>query len=102
MQKAVVLLLFATEHYAIPAKAYEYLFAGRYILCFAKDGATADLIRKTKSGIVVDPYNVREIKDAVKKLYLFWESRKKLTIDKDLILYERRELTRRLSLILDV
>ena len=103
MRKAVVLLLFAPEqYYAIPAKAYEYLFAKRYILCFAKDGATADLIRKTKSGIVVDPYNVKEIKDAVKKLYLFWESRKKLTIDKDLILYERRELTRRLSQILDV
>ena len=102
MRKAVVLLLFAPEqYYAIPAKAYEYLFAKRYILCFAKDGATADLIRKTKSGIVVDPYNVRVIKDAVKKLYLFWESRKKLTIDKDLLLYERRELTRRLSQILD-
>ena len=103
MRKAVVLLLFAPEqYYAIPAKAYEYLFAKRYILCFAKDGATADLIRETKSGIVVDPYNVRVIKDAVKKLYLFWESRKKLTIDKDLFLYERRELTRRLSQILDV
>ncbi|MCP4267542.1 MAG: glycosyltransferase family 4 protein [Candidatus Brocadiaceae bacterium] len=101
MEKSVVLLLFAPEqYYAIPAKTFEYLFAKRYILCFAKDGATADLINGTECGAVTDPYDIEEIKHAIKKLYRHWKSRKRLTPNQDLFNFDRRELTCKLSKIL--
>ncbi|MHB8481165.1 MAG: glycosyltransferase [Nitrospiria bacterium] len=98
MKRAVVLLLFAPEqYYAIPGKAFEYLCAGRNILCFAREGATADLIRQTKSGVVVDPYDVAAIKSAMKDLYLFWKKGTNLNHQFDIRCFERRELTRQLS-----
>ncbi len=102
MKKSNVLLLFAPEqYYDIPGKAFEYLGARRQILCFTKDGATADLIRRTGSGLVVDPYNVGEIKNAISELYLFWKSKKKWVGKSDIGCFERRELTRQLSGLLE-
>ena len=98
MKRANVLLLFAPEqYYDIPGKAFEYLGARRQILCFTKDGATADLIRKTGSGLVVDPYNVGEIKNAIRDMYLSWKSKMKWVFTSDIRCFERRELTRKLS-----
>lgn len=42
----------------VPAKAYQYLRAGRPILALAPEGATADLIGRSGAGVVVDPYDV--------------------------------------------
>lgn len=42
----------------IPAKTYQYLWVGRPILALAPEGATADLIRRSGAGVVVDPYDV--------------------------------------------
>jgi glycosyltransferase involved in cell wall biosynthesis len=101
MLRSDVLLLFAPEqYYCIPAKAFEYLGANKHILCFAKEGATADLIRETRRGIVVDPYDVYEIKSAIKNLYLSWRLKKELNCEFDTHKFERRELTCRLAAIL--
>jgi glycosyltransferase involved in cell wall biosynthesis len=98
MQKSVVLLLFAPEqYYSIPAKAFEYLYARRWILCLAKDGATADLIRGTGTGTVVDPYDVPAIKRAIQDLYVRWEFGTSLIPEADVRPFERRELVRMLS-----
>ncbi len=101
MKRAVVLLLFAPQQFfMIPAKAFEYLWAKREILCFAEDGATADLIRRTGGGVVVDPRNVDAIKQAVKDFYFSWETGGKPVYKCDISIFDRRELTRQLSELL--
>jgi len=52
---ADVLLLFAQHQpEQIPAKVYEYLHLGRFVLAFT-DGATGRLMRETGAGLVVGP-----------------------------------------------
>jgi glycosyltransferase involved in cell wall biosynthesis len=69
MKAADVLLLLAPDqYYCIPAKAFEYMGAGARILCLARDGATAALIRQTGTGAVVEPDDVGGIKAALRSL----------------------------------
>lgn len=77
-------------YYGISVKTFECLFAKRYILCFTKDWATAILIRKTRYCIVVNSYDVGEIKDAVKKFYLLWKYMKSFVLFLILV-FKRRE-----------
>lgn len=66
MQAADVLLLLApAQPYCIPAKAFEYLGAGRRILCVADEGATRDLIRRTEGGLIVAPGDVAGMRAAL-------------------------------------
>jgi len=53
----------------LPSKLVEYLPMGKPILAITPEGASADLVRLTKTGIVVSPDNVEEIKDTIKKYY---------------------------------
>jgi glycosyltransferase involved in cell wall biosynthesis len=104
MNSHLLLLLAPDQPYEIPAKAFEYLASGIDILALTQDGATADLIRRSGRGVVVDPKDVKQIKEAVLQSYLKWrsvrsENRPRLT--DDLRIYERRELTRRLVSILE-
>jgi glycosyltransferase involved in cell wall biosynthesis len=102
MQQSDVLLLFAPQqYYAIPGKAFEYLAAHRPILCVGDTGATADLIRHTGSGIVVDPRDVNEIEAAIWRLYSAWKINGRSTIQTDVRQFERSVLTQRLAAILD-
>jgi len=98
MRRADILLLFAPDqYYQIPGKTFEYLAAGRFIICFAKEGATADLIRKTRGGIVIDPEDVPGIKTAILELYSQWESGKQTNVNGvNLRGFERRALTEKL------
>lgn len=102
MQKSDVLLLFAPQqYYSIPGKAFEYLAVHRPILCFGDTGATADLIRQTRSGIVVDPRDVHQIEAAIWKLYSAWKTNGQSIIQADARHFERSALTQRLAAILD-
>jgi glycosyltransferase involved in cell wall biosynthesis len=102
MQHSDVLLLFAPQQYhAIPGKAFEYLAANRPILCVGDTGATADLIRQTRSGLVVDPRDVNEIEAAIWRLYSAWKINGRSTIQTDVRQFERSVLTQRLAAILD-
>ncbi len=71
MQEAHVLLLLANEQpLQIPGKAYEYLAAGRWILAETEEkSATADLIRDTQCGEVVEPGDVERMAQAVVRAY---------------------------------
>ncbi len=102
MQQSDVLLLFAPQQYdAIPGKAFEYLAANRPILCLGDPGATADLIRRTRSGIVVDPCDVQEIEAAIWRLYSAWKTNGRTIIQTDIRQFERSALTKKLAAILD-
>jgi glycosyltransferase involved in cell wall biosynthesis len=104
MKRSDLLLLFAPEqywYYAIPAKTFEYIAAHRPILCFGHRGATADLIRSTGTGIVVDAYNVPEIACAIDRLHARWKVCGELRHHCDTRQFERRELTRQLAAVLD-
>ena len=53
----------------LTGKLFEYLALQKPILAIApKDGDAAKIIEQTKAGIVVEPYNVNEMKDAVLQL----------------------------------
>jgi glycosyltransferase involved in cell wall biosynthesis len=69
MSAASALLLLQQGHaLSIPAKAYEYLAAGKPILAIADDGATADLIRDSGAGTVVDGRDVDAVERAMLRL----------------------------------
>lgn len=97
-----VLLLFAQDqYYNLPTKTFEYLAAKKRILCFARDGATAELIRRTGAGLVVDPDNVGAIKIALQKIFRECRDGKNGTVSCDISLYERRGLAVKLSRLLE-
>jgi glycosyltransferase involved in cell wall biosynthesis len=52
----------------IPAKAYEYLRAGRPILAVVPPGAAADLVRRSPASLVVDPLDRDAIADCLHQL----------------------------------
>jgi hypothetical protein len=54
----VLLIIQPHSSLQVPAKTYEYLAADRPILAIVDDGATADLVRSTRSGIVAAPTDI--------------------------------------------
>ena len=73
MQQASVLLLINVcgpgHHVFIPAKFFDYLKAGRPILCLSESGALTQVINKTDSGVVVDPKNPVKVAQELLNLY---------------------------------
>jgi len=58
VKRSHLALLFAPDQpYQIPAKVYDYMGTGTKILALAGEGATADMVRKTKTGEVFHPDN---------------------------------------------
>ena len=99
----LLVLLAPDQPYEIPGKAYEYLASGVDVLALTQDGATADLIRKTGGGTVVEPHDVEGIKTAVSEQYEKWSSDRSCDRGRpraDTRMYERRELTGQLASIL--
>jgi glycosyltransferase involved in cell wall biosynthesis len=73
---SVLLLLLSSERGkdVIPSKIFEYLVSGKTILAIVpSNGEVANIIRKTKSGIVADFDKVSEIKTAILELYSMWQ-----------------------------
>jgi glycosyltransferase involved in cell wall biosynthesis len=100
-QATVLLLLQASDdtRALIPAKAFEYLRVGRPILALTLEGATADLIRSTRSGIVTHPDDIAGIRRA---LLEFRSGRWSANGNHALIgRYERKALTGELARLLD-
>lgn len=96
----VLLLLAPAQYYCIPAKAFEYLAMRRRILCVSPDGATADLIRRTRAGLVIEPDDVQGIRAAF--LRFFEESTSGLSdIGDDCKAFERGRLVKELADLLD-
>jgi len=71
---SVLLLLQASRDTvdSVPAKTFEYLKVGRPVLALVPDGATADVMRDTGGGWVVDPIDSKGIQDVIIKIYQTW------------------------------
>ena len=52
-----------------PAKVFEYLAVNKPILALVPEGVSVELVRSTKSGVVVDPDDMEEIKRAIRTAY---------------------------------
>jgi glycosyltransferase involved in cell wall biosynthesis len=70
-QSHVLLLLQQSPKYflQVPAKTYEYMATGQWILTVAGEGATRDTVAGLPNGIVVTPGRADELKAAILKLY---------------------------------
>ncbi len=85
-----------------PAKVFEYLAAKRPILALVPEGVSAELVRSTKSGVVVDPDDVEEIKQAIRAAYHGYKGgTPTISPENCLSQYDRRELTKSLAEVLD-
>lgn len=86
----------------IPAKAFEYLRAGRPIITLGQEGATADLVRDTGSGLLLDPRDPEQMRRALLTLITSGDGRACAARRREAIArYERRSLTQRLAATLE-
>lgn len=108
IQEADVLILIVSSTRGegnIPAKTFDYIGSGNPILALVPtNGDTAEIIRRTGIGIVIEPENVEAIKGAVMDLYRQW-SEGDLKIEPDwseIQKYETREVTKKLCNIFNL
>lgn len=99
MRASDVLLLLNTERENILGKTFEYLASGRPVLGILTEGATADLVRESSAGPVVDPADVEGIAGQVAEAHERWRSRGlRGEADPGVVRrYSRRETTKALS-----
>jgi glycosyltransferase involved in cell wall biosynthesis len=98
MMAADVLLLFAPDQpYCIPAKTFEYIRAGGRILCLAGPGATADLMKESGAGLVLDPTDIEGITTAIRELYREFKQGRGPSPNESQARYDRQGLARRFS-----
>lgn len=108
MVAADVLVLVMTDDWegriAVPNKLYEYLAAGRPVLALAPEGEIARLVQATGAGMVVAPFAVDQIVEALEHLIRQHTSDqlpRLLPNAPQLRRFQRRELTRQLAALLD-
>ncbi|MFX1521553.1 MAG: glycosyltransferase family 4 protein [Promethearchaeota archaeon] len=80
----------------IPGKVFEYLGAKRPILAIVPPGPAADIIRLTKTGVIVPPQDTGVIVQAIFKLFQAWKSGTLKVLESDISEYDRRVLTQKL------
>lgn len=87
----------------VPGKVFEYMGARRTILTLAPEGAVAELIRESNTGLVAHNRDVPGIKSAFLECYRNFLYRKPAFTPKMHIVqrFERREITRHLASLLD-
>ena len=85
----------------IPGKLFEYLGAKRSILALVPQGAAADVIRSTKSGIIVSPEDINSIKQAIFKLFQDWERGRLTIVESNISEYNRELLTAKLAKVFE-
>jgi glycosyltransferase involved in cell wall biosynthesis len=84
-------------------KMFEYFGAGRPTLALAGEGATKKLIEKLSAGVVVAPYDVEAICEAILYYYTLYRAGEEFSVDHPDIpeLFEREKQTARLASIFD-
>ncbi len=87
----------------VPGKVFEYIGSHKPIIALAPEGAVSGIIRETRSGIVCSSHDHTCIASAFLTLFNRWKRGERLVEpDENAIRqYERREITKRLSTILD-
>jgi len=79
---ADLLLLFANfnplmSKWCTPGKFFEYLGAKKTILLLAhENSAMADYLRWTSSGVLVDPTDLKQIKNTILEFYVDWQDKR--------------------------
>ncbi len=108
MQKASVLLLLMVNSKnnrgIVGGKIFEYLRAGKPLLVFGpQDGEIAEILANTKRGEVIDYAKLEKTYNYLKKLLDdFHKGKNQVTGElKDIEMYERKNLTKRLVKIFD-
>ncbi len=103
----ILLLVVQTKNrmeLAYTGKIFEYINSEKPILALVpKDGVAVDLIRKTNTGVVVEPDDVDGIKKAILDSYNKWKNNDlKIEPNWNVIKqYERKNLTKKLAQIFD-
>jgi glycosyltransferase involved in cell wall biosynthesis len=71
---SILLLLQASKDTVdlIPAKLFEYLRVGRPVLALVPSGATAEVLRRTGGGWIVDPSDADGLRDTLISAYQAW------------------------------
>jgi glycosyltransferase involved in cell wall biosynthesis len=64
----VLLLIQPETDLQVPSKLFEYMALGKPILALAHNGATRDALENYPHAVVVDPYDVNALKEAILKL----------------------------------
>jgi hypothetical protein len=80
----------------IPAKAYEYMAVGKWVLAIAPEGATAGIVKRMPNGIVVAPRDKQDLKSRIAAFYTMFLNKKLYPVPRDQALinsYTRREQT---------
>lgn len=85
------------------SKLFEYIGAKRPILALApQDSEAAEILNRTKTGIVVPPADIEKIQNAILDLYQRWEENNTLILPydaKEVQQFESKNLTRKLVTI---
>ena len=97
----LLLIIAPEEPYSYTGKLFEYLGAKRPILALIPpQGIAADLIRSTKTGIIVPPEDTNPIKQGISKLFKEWK-KGDLIIKSDVSEYDRKTLTEKLAKVFE-
>ena len=104
--KSQVLLLFLNNvsniNGVIPGKMYEYIGAKRPILCIGKkSGDASTIIKKTKSGVVVDFNDIKSMKKEIITAYTKFKNKTLQVDEKNHNDYSRKKLAGDFSLLLN-
>jgi glycosyltransferase involved in cell wall biosynthesis len=97
----VLLLFVGLDRSVATSKLFEYLNAQRLIFALSgRDTAAANIIRHTKSGIIVDPMDTEGIAQSLVNIFQQWQSgnlcKRPINIEK----YDRKYLAGRLASIM--
>lgn len=99
----LLLIIAAEESYdkktgplMVPGKIFEYFGAKRPILAVIPKGIAAEMIRSTKTGVIVSPRDTGSIKQAILKLFQDWK-KGKLVMESNVFEYDRKVLTAKLA-----
>ena len=88
---SVLLLLQASPDTVdlVPAKLFEYLRARRPVVALVPDGATAEVLRDTGGGWVIDPADTVGLRDTIAAAYQAWTSGRLDLLTADRAILER-------------
>lgn len=102
---ALVILMGGEEELSshIPAKVFEYLYAGKPIVAVAGDGELAEIVTKSGLGILVSPDSVEKLARTLWDLYADYATGRLVRVPNKSYIksFERAALTGKLAMILD-
>ena len=83
----------------IPGKVFEYMQAGKPVLCLTRGGDCADILSRSGLGVLADPYNEKEVAEQLARLVQMKRSGTQfVTPDQEYITqYDFSRLTSRLA-----